>query len=360
MDTNYKGYKVEDFVIDNHFKNWVLHPDHSSNLFWEKWLANNQHRVEDVRQAREILLKMTLDQPIPSKDMEDEVWDHILEALGDEPEQTKVVPLGPDSILNRYPERKGHTLYGKNFLVAASVSLLMLSLALLVKMKWDTADSLETGASVTVKSTLRGQKSIVFLPDGTKVHLNSESTLHYDGTYNREGRVVTLQGEAFFEVVEDVQRPFTVITPQLSTTALGTSFNVSAYLEEQQEISLITGKVKVQGADGAVELLAPGELVVLDDHQQMHKRSFEIATQALWRKGTILFQDTPLDEVITELERWYDVEFQIKNRGDRVLQCTGRFDHDYLSNVLNSLGFALDFTHRVDGKEVIIDFKTKK
>ena len=357
--SDYKYYKVEDFVLDKNFKTWVLRPDRDSNLFWEQWVSQNQHKVSEVKQAREILLRMARLKYTPNAADEDEVWGKIqLEMSRVSGEATNVVPLGPNAILQHYPQKMATTSRSVIYAIAACLALLVCSIAVFY-----TQTPQASALVITEKSNPRGQKSTVFLPDGSKVYLNSESTLSYDSDYDSKDRIVHLSGEAFFEVAENKLKPFRVVSHDVSTTALGTSFNVNACRRDLIEVSLMTGKVGVS-ATGNVqhyEELSPGQLVIYSTRDQtLVKGTFEIGEKALWRKRIIYFDDTPFKEAINTLEKWYDVTFTVSGANTSELLCTGKFEDDYLSNVLNSLGYTLGFEYEIKGKKAFLKFQNQK
>ena len=340
-------------MLDTYFKEWILHPDRDANLYWEEWLANNTHKVGEVKRAREILLGMERVDHTPSSEVQSEVWSDILAEIDED--NTRIIPMGPGSIIERYDvEKKPHPFKSRLLGVAASLILLMVSYVVVDDFEIFQVDSKQVLSTIE-KSNPRGQKSTIFLPDGTKVFLNSESSVSYTSDYGESARDVMLKGEAFFEVVKDVDRPFTVTTGTVSTTALGTSFNINYYTEDV-EVALMTGKVRVEENRSKQELiLLPGERS-LSDGSNLIKEEFDLSTKALWRKGVLHFDDTSFDEVLHQLGRWYGVEFTIKGDYSDDLICSGRFDKDYLSSVLNSLGYSLGFQHTIEGKNVTIEF----
>ena len=111
------------------------------------------------------------------------------------------------------------------------------------------------------KANGAGQKSKIYLPDGSIAWLNSESEISYPDSFPDNSRTVTLKGEAFFEIAPDAYKPFTVISGSVSTTALGTSFNIRNYADERNvKIAFATGKVKINFASGIKEvILMPNE-----------------------------------------------------------------------------------------------------
>lgn len=241
--------------------------------------------------------------------------------------------------------------------VAAAIALLIVSVLVIQQFT-----SGNTGPELVqvVKSNPAGQKSKVYLPDGTIVTLNSESRLTFNENFE-DGRNVSLEGEAFFDVTEDTSRPFTVHSGSLATTALGTSFNIKSYNNEQTEVVLVTGKVKVQKMNSdEMVVLIPGEKASLTpDDSSIKKAEANVESITYWKDGILYFDKTDIEEVVETLERWYGVEIAVS--GDLPdLNCSGTFQkNEYLTNVLDILSYSVGFEYSLAGKQVQIKFNQK-
>lgn len=219
---------------------------------------------------------------------------------------------------------------------------------------------------IITKSTTKGQKFTTFLEDGTKVKLNAESSLQYPATFSDNNRVVYLSGEAFFDVKKDAQRPFKVISGDISTTAVGTSFNINAYPADKKiVVSLATGKVKVTknpertNIDQEMDvILEPGTQAVYSvNDQHFNKQSFNIRNELAWKDGILNFQDASWTVINNKLERWYGIEISLVNKPVSDKLYTGSFNDESLDNVLESLSFSKNFSYRVDSQKVYVTFK---
>lgn len=221
-------------------------------------------------------------------------------------------------------------------------------------------DSVSEETLAIERSTPRGNKKLITLPDGSTVVLNADSKLTYSSDF-KENRTIKLEGEGFFEVVRDENHPFTVITENIATTALGTSFNIKAYKENPDiQVTLATGKVRVQNSiDQSQFVIQPGEAVYFsEDENTFEKNKVDLSHSLSWKEGILQFEKTPFNLVVEDLERWYGVE--IKVIGDKKLpeyKCSGTFKpHEYLSNVLKVLSYSVDFEYKINGNEVILEF----
>ena len=242
------------------------------------------------------------------------------------------------------------------FKIAAAIALLIT--CTLVYFNLDKAEEpqQEIVYKEIEKSNPSGQKSRVYLPDGSIVNLNSDSRLRYtEGFHN--GRIVYLEGEAFFDVKKDSLRAFTVHSGRLSTTALGTSFNINAFGDDE-EVVLVTGKVSVKDATSSNELLLdPGEKVLVKARDTTFKKEIaDIASHTYWKDGILYFDKVSMPNVIRALERWYGVTIIVEGKvpSDK---CTGLFKkNEYLTNVLNILSHSVAFEYQLNDKEVKLMF----
>lgn len=173
------------------------------------------------------------------------------------------------------------------------------------------------GIAYNTMSTPRGRQFRLALSDGTSVWLNNASSIRYPVAFGRNERHVEITGEAYFEIAENAAVPFLVtINNKATVEVLGTHFNVKAYGNEtNMETTLLEGAVRVK-------LLAGphiGRQVVLRPGQQAQVattlstgiqllQSVDIAKVMAWKNGLFNFENVPLEEVMRQLERWYDVE----------------------------------------------------
>ena len=201
------------------------------------------------------------------------------------------------------------------------------------------------------------------MPDGSLVWLNSESQLQYPEKFSDSTRVVHLVGEAFFEVMKNVRRPFIVQTANLTTTVLGTKFNVNAYKNESWEkVSLVEGLVKVAETERKIggrksQLLSPGEEIRYDEQtNKIETRSFDVKYVTGWKEGQLAFKDEPFQAVVKKLSRWYDVDITVQGMPPDGFSLNGVFVNEYLENVLRSISFGRNFDYTLNDKQLTIRF----
>ncbi len=187
------------------------------------------------------------------------------------------------------------------------------------------------------KSTERGQRLTVQLPDGSKVTLNSGSRLVYPEIF-QDQRTVTLTGEAFFDVEKDARKKFLITSGDISTTVLGTSFNVKAYPgEEKAHVTVVTGKVAVSTPAQKFELI-PGQQATYNTQlKSLVQEEVDLATSTAWKEGILLFDGNSLLQVADRLERWYGVEIELDPTQNDRCNLKLSFDNLSLQQVLDQL-----------------------
>lgn len=249
----------------------------------------------------------------------------------------------------------------KRLAIAAVVSLIIISMAAIYFFNEKTNRNTKVTATINPvqKSTEKGQKLTIHLEDGSKVMLNAQSDLSFPGQFSDSLREVWLQGEAYFDVVSNTQRPFKVHTGSITTTALGTSFNINAYPEKSDyRVALTQGKVVVAKENqNAKVFLEPGEMAVYRKQvDEMDSKTFA-ENEIAWKDGIIYFENASFSEIKAVLERWYGVEIFVNGDPDnRKWQFSGKFKNETLKNILEALKFTHDFNYQLERKTVYMNF----
>lgn len=157
----------------------------------------------------------------------------------------------------------------------------------------------------------RGGEYSLTLSDGTVVYMNADSKLRFPVKFDRNLRMVELEGEAYFKVQRNEKVPFIVKTSQISVQVLGTEFNVSAYAEDLViQTTLVSGAVKVFSEDEKESvILRPGEQAEFSRiTHEIQLETVDVSYVTAWKDGRLRFQEKPLFEIMKNVARWYDVE----------------------------------------------------
>jgi len=187
-----------------------------------------------------------------------------------------------------------------------------------------------------------GEKLNLTLPDGSQVKLNAGSEISFPEKFSDGKREVRLTGEAFFEVVHNPKKPFTVAAGEVMTTVLGTSFNVKAEAHENVWITLASGKVAVSQGEDSVEL-SPGEQAVFDiRNRTLVSASVDLNTYLAWTKGIMEFEGASLRSVTAELEKWFGVS--ISYNTSQMDSCSLRmtFNNKSLQEIMDQLALVAE------------------
>jgi RNA polymerase sigma factor (sigma-70 family) len=204
--------------------------------------------------------------------------------------------------------------------------------------------------------TLRGGYYRLQLPDGSKVVLNSASSVFFASAFGTKERQVSVNGEAYFDVVKEPGRPFIVQVPGLEIEVLGTKFNVQAYKEENIiRTSLVEGKVKVR-AGKQVAYLKPGEQAVLTQKKKLEKISDSsvVKKATAWKDGAFIFENDNLKTIMDELGRWYDLDITYNGELSNKPYYGVFSRRDPITKVLDFLHLQTGIRYTLEGKKLNI------
>ena len=268
--------------------------------------------------------------------------------IEDIPEQTEVA----------FP-KKTKALPWKHYVISFMkvAAIFVLGFALHFFLNWQKTTHHELQHQIHVPT---GQHVEIMLADGSKVWLNSGSTLTFPSKFNGKKRMVELDGEGFFEVKSDKEHPFIVSTSKYQVKAVGTSFNIYDYQDSPQfEAALLNGKVEVttNAKKSSAVILTPNQRAALCQGV-LKVKPIENTNNYLWRKGILYFNE-PLLEVFDKLQEYYDIEFQIRNSSltRKSPYCTGKFRaKDGLEHIIRVLKETNHFDYQIDyeNKKIII------
>ncbi len=359
---SYRHYDIEDFASDPKFREWVLSPGPSINFFWEKWLLSHPEQKETIEKARLLVKTYRFDEAGYSEGEKHSLLAKINQAIeaNTPPEQSKVRTLNIDHQKIPAPSHTKRSRM-RQLAVAAVLAGVVAAAAFFIQYDVNKDGISDENEVVYIEKESPIGRRTLTLPDGSVVVLNAKTTISFPSAFAGHIREVRLSGEAFFEVVEDSIRPFLVITDDISTQVLGTSFSVNAYPHASKaSVCLVSGKVLVRKNETEELVLAPGEAARLDRNTgEMVKKHFDYMQEITWKDGTLYFKETPMEEVLEKLEQWYGVTFLYDQIPKKVKPISGGFTNEYLSNVLQSLSYTIGFDYEINGKEVTLWFRQK-
>ncbi|WP_026210239.1 FecR family protein [Flexithrix dorotheae] len=340
----YENYRLEDFLEDEYFIKWVVNPTADSNLFWNAWINSHPEKHVMIIEAKSFISGLRYKNYFRATDEE------LIDSF--------------EGVLKKAQKsRNKNKVYNGFFLkfsVAASLLFLIFFSSPLKDYLTSPKDFSTTGEYFS-KAATRGQKLTFILEDGTKVILNAESKISFPEKFSKGKREVFLTGEAFFEVTKDSIRPFIIHSQNIVTTVLGTTFNIRAYQDENEiEVNVVTGKVKVESKDESENIesnhiLFPNDMLSYNkENKRILKEAVNPGEKTAWKDNTILFDNKNLKTILKELERWYNVEFIVENDTEVTGTFSGRFKNKSLQNVLEGLSFSCNLDFKMEGQKVYL------
>lgn len=226
--------------------------------------------------------------------------------------------------------------------------------------EYKTGSELPAGGYNELEVPRRGE-FFLLLGDGTKVWLNSETRLRYPVAFSGNERVVSVEGEAYFEVHKDAARPFIVeMEGSGRVEVTGTSFNVHHYANEGgAQVTLVEGSVCLENGGEKVSL-EPGEQGGILPGGKIGKKKVNISLYTAWKDGRFVFKEQPLEEIMRTVARWYDVDIVFENESVRQVTFSGNLrrydDFGKIVSMLEAIGVA---RFKVEGNRICVsEYKT--
>jgi ferric-dicitrate binding protein FerR (iron transport regulator) len=318
-----------------------------------------QHRANEQERAEVIAF---IRSSAPDDAITEEIFSKGWEQMDAEEEQ-RSHPLQYNKIRESLaiPQGRGRQ-FATFYRIAASLLLLAVCIYTFV-LHWQSILNIVDPVHYITQRASAGQRLEFNLPDGSHIVLNAGSKLTYPDRFRNGTREMTLQGEAFFKVVRDEERPFLVHTGKLRTQVLGTSFNIHAYPEENTiRVSVLTGKVSVSVFQDTASI-TPQQQHLLTVNQQVqydrHTNSFSkeellsVEHTIEWTEGKLVLRKASFQEVASTLERWYNIHVEAKQSEVGDCTFTSSFQEGTtLQDVLKMLSITNRITYKIEGNTV--------
>lgn len=210
-----------------------------------------------------------------------------------------------------------------------------------------------------------GRANTILLSDGSKVILNAATTFRYPTSFNGKNRQVYLNGEAYFEVSKNSEKPFVVKLKKQEITVVGTTFNVQAYGHESySEVTLLTGRILLEAFNERGEsmsrmYLKPDQKALSDNSTgSVSLQEVNASLSNAWINGEYKFKDEPLASIVKRLENYYNVKIHLDDKRLEKIKYTGTFslDQDIL-DVFRIIDYEKQFTFKRVKKDIFITSK---
>ena len=256
---------------------------------------------------------------------------------------------------DRQRRRKIYLQWGRY----AAIFISAIAIAWLFLVQHHFKKNTEVLITASVKHT--DSSKLVMLNDGTRVWLNSNSTIRYPPQFLNGERTVSLQGEAYFEVTHDTAHPFVIHTSDISIKVLGTTFNVQAYPgESHAEAVLVRGKIAIGDSVGnGLVVIAPGQMARFEkNNHKLTVKNVNTDAYTSWRHGQITLTAASLKAIVRKLSELYEVRFSIDSSLADITAYNFTFSKGKpVMEVMDMLCFVAPIRYQMQGKEILI---TKK
>lgn len=214
--------------------------------------------------------------------------------------------------------------------------------------------------------TEKGVKARLSLPDGSQVWLNSDSKITYPDKFESDIREIEFSGEAYFDVVKDSLRPLIIKTNKdFKVEVYGTKFNLKSYdNDDEAQTTLYSGSLNVvtkkygkgsKASGESITTLKPSEsFIIKNDKTAIHIKNRDIDKHSAWKNGDIIFEATPLIEVVKMLERWHGTKFVIKDPSIYKFDITAQFHTESIVQIMEMLKYCALIDYSVDSNKVVL------
>ncbi len=382
-----------DFLRDRQFILWQLSPNEVLETRWQDFMAENPHLHKDIQQAIDYLKSTGLNK----NTLSDADREHLLRKIHLSIEQTTkkrnirrfislavastaaaiLIVLGLNLFTSRekqagvIPQRElivGNLLNSQDIQLITGEDSLYFQQDVAVEFaqngKLKITESNENEKTVEfIENSLNtlivpyGKRSTLTLSDGSKVWLNSGSVLEFPAQFTGNAREIHLaSGEMYIEVSPDKQKPFRVRTSDFQVKVHGTKFNVAMYGDSPQSIVLVAGSVSLQSQNQPEVFLSPNEQAVYADNGTFHTKQVDVDRFISWKDGYLEFDNTPMAEVLKQIERYYNLSFNYdKNVSLGGLTCTGKIIlSENLDNVMTTLALISSTNYHRQNNQIYI------
>jgi len=347
-------------LADESFINYSLGHNKQDVAQWEKFLKENPDQQEKIEELKTLLI-------LTSQNIQDLEWKDQLALLKKRIEKEAQSPVVPIKTSGIKPLRR--------WAIAASI----VGFLFMTGFAWYyfSGKSAKPETQVLAFSSKPGERKSFQLPDGSTVILNADSRLSLSGDFNQQDRIITLNGEAYFDVVHNPSKPFIVQTSRMDVKVVGTAFNVKAYESSAvYETSLIRGSVEltlkeekkkvmlhpnqkfvvknITPTDSVALSPASGKTVIEGLQPVSIEEKYNSVAETSWTENNLAFVDEPFNEVIKKLERWYGVSIELADPSLANYSFTATFRNESIKDVLAGLQFSKHFEFSEQNGKIII------
>jgi len=401
MYINYSKYKDEDFLVDDYFIDTMLNPTSKSEKFWKELIDNKELDVDEFISAFTTLKALSENKPEVFIERMEMLWKRIENTNRIKIIKSKRLKLfsyvavacsfigiisfsiftylnistgrSTQSITDFANENIIHTHQPNNQIQIVSGNKTLAVEGMQAKVEYDSTGKLKVNKQavkvnnsaldvnyVPVYNQLKvpyGKRAFLTLSDGTKLWINTGSTVIYPTTFAKEKREIFIEGEVYAEVFHDAKHPFIVKTEKIDVQVLGTVFNVISYKEDKQtNVVLVSGSVNVKPNNGKQTIIKPNQLFTYTN-QASTLTNVDVEKYTSWKDGIYIFSNEPIENILLRLSRYYNVTMKLPTSASGI-SCSGKLElKDDLTQLLNGLIEITSMNFAVKNNEYQISFQ---
>ena len=331
-----RTFSVESLLTDETFINYCFKSNPEDISYWQKQIDANPELAEMKQQAFKLLELMS------NSDVSEAEIETGLAAFSQHMEKEKSHKSG----------RIWFSIMGY-----AAALLMVLGIGWHLGKRSTLSNTIAQKQEPVEIFNRKGQRMVIKLPDSSVVTLNGGSRIKYDAhAFSGKNRDLELQGEAFFEVTRNVNRPFTVKSGELKVRVLGTSFNVNAYPEQKElRIALVTGSVLVSNLQNQkIQQLKPLQMLAYNRKTSKHETTtFDLLELTGWKDGHLVFKGADFNEIRDKLELMYNMRL-INKSTTKHWSFYAEFKNEPIQNILKVLARSKSLTYESRDSTIII------
>jgi transmembrane sensor len=209
--------------------------------------------------------------------------------------------------------------------------------------------------SINTISTPVGGQYMVILPDNSQVWLNAASSISFPTSFKDKTRNVSITGEAYFEISKNAEKPFIVKSGDVAITVLGTHFDIMNYTDEpKSKITLLEGSIKLDLGSSS-QIIKPGQQAIYSKNsEKITLTTVETEDVIGWKRGYFLFDNSPIEEVLREIKRWYDIDITYNGIKTNMTITAMISRKNSLNKVLNLLEKSAGLNFEINNKQITV------
>lgn len=363
---NYPQYHTQDFLTDLFFMDWIYRDNHEAALFFKKLMDNYPHLIPYIEEARSTLQKIRIEKNVPDTATIESEWKNfnlaVSRRIRHQIKTKRILRWGAIAAsiiiifcIGIFFNQQKHTVpdylsmldNDSSAFFTGEIQLYLnhqdiLSLSEKEKITYQNGNVIISNENKEIqKRNLDSQQKLnklivpygkrmnLTLCDGSRLWVNSGTTIIYPSIFEEEKREIFINGEVYLEVAHEENRKFIVKTAKMEIAVLGTSFNISAYNDDSEySVALVSGKVAIKNKNHKDITLLPNQRYKLTDRGNYNIESVNALDYTCWREGLMKVDSEYLNNIFKRLSRYYNVAITYDKQEDMMLKCNGKLNLD--------------------------------